>query len=250
MSKSTYKNLVTVPDSSGDSIVSSPNTGVGGDIVANFKAIADVIYPSDSGPVTMDSGSSISLSQPNQALNVGCNFNYDGAKPSYHILNNTGTNTEAYAIETSTNVTYGYKSGAFMKGILINPQQYNGSWNGVTLIDVPYAGAMIVDFQLIAIDTASQLHLRKGYIEIYPQGSNTYVCNAGSFTPASGTDLSTFGTFEVYNGDLVFFVGQSRNYDLTAIQIGLHGTILAGIVTEINSTQQGSTTLPSSYEST
>lgn len=230
MGKSAYKNLVTIPTSSEDTIVSTPNTGVGGDIVANFKAIADVINPEKPANGI-------------QALNVGCNFNYASSSgKSYHILNNTGSyvGASALASSSSSNVAYGLSSGAFMKGVLANPQ----TANTVTLLDVPYAGGMLVEANVLFIDNYSQLHIHKETLYVYPDGIRGD-CNLD------------IGYFDVSNGDLIFSFDSSIASLLTAVQFGLHGTILAGYSYAINAGQSDSTVFEtstssssSSYEST
>lgn len=224
MSKSTYKNLVTVPDSTSDSIVSSPNTGVGGDIVANFKNIADIIHPDN-----------VSATGSSQALNVGCNFNYDSSSgKSFHILNNTASfvYTEALAnsISFSDATGFGINSGAFMKGLLVNPSTESQQ---VKLIDVPYAGGMIVHVDIIAVQS-NTIYCCNGTVTVYPSG-----VTANGFA-------SELGSFSVSNGDLLFVFDSTVQYALSAVQFGLHGTILAGYVSEINSFQSSQGMLGSS----
>lgn len=223
MSKSTYKNLVTVPGSSSDSIVSAPNTGVGGDIVANFKAIADIIHP--------DNVSATGRSQP---LNVGCNFNYDSySGKSFHILNNTAS--PVYAAALANNVSssdatgFGISSGAFMKGLLVNPSDTSS----VKLLDVPYAGGMVVHVDIIAVQNNS-VYCCNGTLTVYPNG-------------VTGDNFAyDLGSFSVSNGDLVFTFNSPVRYSLSAVQFGLHGTILAGYLSEINSYQSSQGYLGSS----
>ena len=136
MAKTTYKNLVTVPDSTTDSIVSAPNSGVGGDLVANFKAIANVIHPSGTTGC--------------QALNVGCNFSAGPANAptgaQYHILNNNGHNISSWVggVFGSGEQTQGMQSGAFIKGVLLDLQNGEFPSGGYKLLDVPYCGGMII----------------------------------------------------------------------------------------------------------
>ena len=230
MAKSTYKNLVTVPGASTDQIVGSPNTGIGGDIVANFKAIADMINPDGNA-------STGSL----QALNVGCNFSYDSSTgKSYHILSNTGSYVPNGAVATPSdsngNIMYGVSSGAFMKGVLINPQDQSTEF---TLLNVPYAGGMLVEANVLAIDTDSNLHIEKGTLTVYP----------GGLTDTFGSSIYEIGEFKVVNGDLIFKLSSIYRSYFNAIQIGLHGTILAGYSYEINSDQSSATFLNFSSDS-
>lgn len=223
MSKSTYKNLVTVPDSTSDSIVSTPNTGVGGDIVANFKKIADIIHPDN-----------VSATGSSQALNVGCNFNYDSSSgKSFHILNNTAspvyTSALANSISFSDATGFGINSGAFMKGLLVNPSVTSQ----VKLLDVPYAGGMVVHVDIIAVQN-NTIYCCNDTVTVYPSG-----ITANGFA-------SELGSFSVSNGDLLFIFNGSVQYALSAVQFGLHGTILAGYVSEINSFQSSQGMLGSS----
>ena len=221
MGKDTYKNLVAVPNSDDIPIVGGVNSGRGGDIVANFKAIADLIYPEspNTNEVSDGSGSYSTVSGDKCALNIGCNFQYinDGSK-SYHILNNTASYTgdDNFWSETSNSGgPFGLQSGAFMKGMLINPSN-----NSVELLDVPHAGGMLVEYNIIASDLDYNMHFRKGTLYVYP----TEITYANS-----SDDAKDIGTFSVSNGDLLFTLAAGMSSRLYAIQIGLHGTILASL---------------------
>lgn len=236
MSKIPYKNLVTIPTSANDPLVDANETVVGGDIVKNFKAIADVIHPESPNFVveyTSGSGSeSTEIRTPgtNCALNVGCNFNHtQGADTSYHILNNTvGNNISHTNLATSGADTtrYGIQSGAFMKGILFNPSD-----SPVTLLDVPYAGGMLVEYNVLALDNYNNIHVKKGTLYIY----------TNSYSDVTTDNVSEIGSFSVSNGDLVFTVYGN----VQVIQIGLHGTILAGLQNNL-ATNNASVAMPSS----
>lgn len=237
MAKTTYKNLVTIPGAATDNIVSSPNTGVGGDIVANFKAIADVINPTGSTGC--------------QALNVGCNFNSGYANAptgaQYHILNNNGhfiqswSPTNAFA---SGEAAQGMQSGAFMKGVLLDMQS-NFPSAGYKLLDVPYYGGMIIDLQILIIDCEAMIHAAHGTIVVYPmgvRGTGTGLVQGNAVVELNPDGDRVFGTFEVSNGDLLF--KSNGIYDAVITQIGMHGTIMVGTLDDINSTQNSSTLMP------
>ena len=237
MAKTTYKNLITVPDSATDNIVSAPNTGVGGDLVANFKAIADVINPSGTTGC--------------QALNVGCNFRAGAANSpagaQYHILNNNGHNISSWVGGAfgSGDLDYGVQSGAFMKGVLLDLQGGEFPSGGYKLLDVPYCGGMIIQMQILIIDCTQQVHAVTGTITVYPMG--IYGTGDGLVQGSGVVNLNpdgdrVFGTFEVSNGDLYF---KTNNiYDAVLIQIGMHGTILVGTFDDINSAQTSSAFMP------
>lgn len=220
MGKSTYNNLITVPTTDDTPIVGGgANSGRGGDIVANFKAIADVIYPESPNTNDVYDGSGYStVSGDKCALNVGCNFQYVYGNKSYHILNNTASYTgdcNLWAEGSNSGGPFGIQSGAFMKGILIDP----GS-GSVALLDVPHAGGMLVEYNIIASDINYQIHFRKGTLYVYPQGI-TYA--------DSNDDAKDIGMFSLSNGDLLFAPAAGMSSKLYAIQIGLHGTILASL---------------------
>lgn len=218
MGKTTYQNIVTVPNSGTDTVKDDVN--IGGDIVTNFKAIADQIHPDGTG-----------------ALAVGCaNSNLEDTYASsesmpgaqgLHIINN---NVLGYAsgdgIESTQNIdtgsgsysvtVHGVGSGAFMKGVLLRCPD-----NSKTLLNVPYAGAMVVHYDIIAFN-GSNLSVETGTLKVFASG-------------IEGDTSTSYGTFNVLNGDLEFYASQAYN----AIQIGLHGTILAGSSYELNSWQSG-----------
>ena len=238
MAKTTYKNLVTIPGAATDSIVSSPNTGVGGDIVANFKKIADIIHP--------DSSSSTGC----QALNVGCNFNGGPVNATtgvqYHILNNNG-HTINSAMAWSGVDEYGLKSGAFMKGVLLDLTSSNTFPSaGYKLIDVPYYGGMIINMQAILVDCYGYVHMCHGTISVY-SATGVYGSGIGLVQGTGKVSINPdgdreFGWFECSNGDLYFkLVGQT---DASYLQIGMHGTIITGQTDNLNSGQTGSQNMP------
>lgn len=229
MSKGPYKNLVTIPSSTSDSIVGSPNTGVGGDIVANFKAIADVIHPEspNSEEISDDYGSYSTTIGDKCALNVGCNFTYSSGGKSYHILNNTadGLMNMNLMDSSSSPTRYGVQSGAFMKGVLMDPSK-----SSVTLMDVPHAGGMLVEYNIIAIDNQPNVHIKKGTLYVYP----------GGIIIGEGADaLTDIGAFSVSNGDLIFSVASGMTSKFSAIQIGLHGTVLSGLSYSLGNNASG-----------
>lgn len=238
MAKTSYKNLVTVPDAATDNIVSSPNTGVGGDIVANFKAIANVINPTGSTGC--------------QALNVGCNFSAGYANAptgaQYHILNNTGHAISSWlptmAFGSDDQTPNGMQSGAFMKGVLLDMNS-NFPTAGYKLIDVPYYGGMIVNLQILIIDCEGYIHAAHGTIVVYPQGvhgTGTGLVQGSEVVHLNPDGDRSFGTFEVLNGDLIF--KSAGIYDGVIMQIGMHGTILTGSFDDVNSAQASSTMMP------
>lgn len=111
-----------------------------------------------------------------------------------------------------------------MKGLL-----FLGIYGSVskTLLQVPYAGAMVVHYDLIGFDTYSTLQAETGTLKIFPSGISGDVSVGG------------IGSFSVSNGSLRF---TSTSY-WPAVQIGLHGTILAGTNYELNSWQSGNESL-------
>lgn len=238
MAKSTYKNLVTVPDSATDNIVSSPNTGVGGDIVANFKKIADIINPSGTSGC--------------QALNVGCNFSAGYANAptgaQYHILNNNGHTLSTWAptmaFGSGEQAQNGMQSGAFMKGVLLDMQS-NFPSAGYKLLDVPYYGGMIIDMQILIMDCEAMIHAAHGTIVVYPmgvRGTGTGLVQGNAVVELNPDGDRVFGTFEVSNGDLIF--KSAGIFDAVITQIGMHGTILVGTFDDINSVQNSSALMP------
>ncbi len=218
MGKTTYQNIINIPGSGTDMV--KDNVNIGGDIVTNFKSIADQIHPDGTG-----------------ALAVGCaNSNLEDTYASsesmpgaqgLHIINN---NIMGYASEDalastqyvdtgsgSYSVTvYGVGSGAFMKGILLRCP-----YSTKTLLNVPYAGAMVVHYDIIAFN-GSSLSVETGTLKVFATG-------------IEGDTSTSYGTFNVSNGDLEFYASQAWD----AIQIGLRGTILAGSSYELNSWQSG-----------
>ena len=246
--------MVTIPGASTDNIVSSPNTGVGGDIVANFKAIADVINPE---------GTTAGC----QALNVGCNFNAGLANTPqgvlYHILNNNAHGVEGseippsgsdYAFPGSGDTPNGMQSGAFMKGVLFDAS-FGFPSSGYKLFDVPYYGCIIINMQIIIVDSNSYLHPITGTIYVYPQAVDLLTIG-GSDVNGTGMRKSYYGqvyiepdedfrqllTLSVSNGDLI--IQSSGENDVRVVQIGMHGTVLTGVTDEINSGQAGHNVMP------
>ena len=218
MSKTTYQNFLTVPGSTSDTI--SDGLTIGGDIVANFMAIADQIHPDGVGGLVVG-GENRNLEE------IYASSEYAHGAQGLHIINNNilgsassdGLESTEYVDDGSGSYSVyvqGVGSGAFMKGLLLRyPSGYK------TLINVPYAGAMIVHYDLIAFD-GSNLSTKSGTIQIFATG-------------LEGDHSTDFGEFSVSNGDLLFNPSNSWN----ALQIGLHGTILSGASCELNSWQSG-----------
>lgn len=224
MSKTTYQNFLTVPGSTSDTISDGQN--VGGDIVTNFMKIADAVHPDGIGGLVVGGEN-----QDLESIYSGSSSAH-GAQ-GLHILNNNvlgyasggGLESSSYVDDGSSSWSVymqGVGSGAFMKGVLLRyPSESK------TLINVPYAGAMIVHYDLIGFD-GSRLSVKSGTVNVFATG-------------IEGDYSTDFGEFTVANGDLLFNASNSWN----ALQIGLHGTILSGASYELNSWQSGNEYLDS-----
>lgn len=228
MTKSTYQNIVTVPGSSTDTVNDGQN--IGGDIVTNFKSLADKIHPDGTGALAVGATHS-------NLEDIYASSEYHAEAQGLHIINNNilgyangdALDSTSYVDDGSSLYsvqTAGVGSGAFSKGILL--RQIYGSRR---LIAVPYAGAMVAHYDIIAFD-GSLLSVTTGTVKVFPTG-------------VEGDYITDFGEFSVSDGDLYFCT--SSTY--TAVQIGLHGTILAGASYELNSWQSGNESLGSGYSS-
>lgn len=199
MSKTTYQNLITVPTAGTDTI--SDGSTIGGDIVANFKLLADQIHPDGVCGAVAAAGGPTVFEGSTTLTDIG-----------KYVVNNTviGTITGSSPVESyesSGGITAGQGSGAFMKGTLII-QCYSDAYK---LIDVPYVGGMIIRYDILASEN-SALYTETGSMQVFDCGID------------GGSKETPLGSFTVENGDLVF----TPSAAFTCLQIGLHGTILCG----------------------
>lgn len=229
MSKSTYQNFITVPGSTSDTIADG---NVGGDIVTNFKKLADKIHPDATmNAINVAGGDMIPASFDSVSFPEG------GYPAGTRIINN---NLQGFASDggiddgsgSSGTSPIGGGSGAFMKGILLTATDADNQYK---LIDVPYAGGMIIRYDILAgSGYASTLYTETGQMQVFDDGID-----------GASTKSTTLGTFSVVNGDLYF---QPTSY-FTIMQIGLHGTILCGYSMMLVSGQNGSIAYGSSESS-
>lgn len=110
-----------------------------------------------------------------------------------------------------------------MKGILLTGTSTSSEYR---LIDVPYAGGMIIRYDILAgSGNGTPLYTETGEMQVFDYGID-----------GNATKSTTLGTFSVVDGDLYF---KSIDY-FPIMQIGLHGTILCGYSTMLVSGQYGS----------
>lgn len=202
MAKSTYQNLITIPTSGTDTV--SDGSTIGGDIVANMKKLADQIHPDG------EYCAAVMIAGGQNVFNDSTNLNpLESGK--YVVNNNIVGNVTGYgpaeSVDSSGSYVAGQGSGAFMKGVLI----LNTSEN-VMLLDVPYAGGIIVRYDLLASDG----------ITIYTDSGTMCVFDIG--IDGSSEKVTSLGTFTVNSGDLYF----TPVTNFGCLQVGLHGTILSG----------------------
>lgn len=219
MSKSTYQNMVTVPGSTSDTIADG---NVGGDIVTNFKALADKIHPDNTmNAINVAGGDML----PNEFDSAS--FPEGGYPVGTRLINNNIQGSGATGgIEDQTSsggLPVAGGSGAFMKGVLLVSTRTD---NDYKLINVPYAGGMIVRYDILAgSGYGSVLYTDTGEMQVFDEGID-----------GAPTKSTTLGTFSVQNGDLYF---RPTAY-FSIMQLGLHGTILCGYSTMLVSGQTGS----------
>ncbi|MDO4571585.1 MAG: hypothetical protein Q4D38_14465 [Planctomycetia bacterium] len=193
MAKTTYNNLVTVPDAATDTI--SDGVTVGGDIVANFKKIANVIYSDGVGGV--------------QVAGAPCH-----SMAERHIVNNNCPvlmNLPFSEQSLSDYSTYGIGSGAIVKGMLTR-LPYGSDF---LVLEVPYAGAMILHYDIIIYHGSNynKFYTYTGTLTLLPEAL------------VGDTSVQNVGLWLVENGSLRF-AGTSSLLENCPIQFGLHGTAM------------------------
>lgn len=136
MSKSTYQNIVIIPGSSSDLI--SDGSTIGGDIVANFKAIADIVSKSststDSGVIV---GYDAGTASGSQAIVAGGNNNSSSSNYCAVLGGSSNTSSGSYSciLGGRGNNCYGSSCGSIGTGYSYVYGSYNvaaGAYN-VTL---------------------------------------------------------------------------------------------------------------------
>lgn len=217
MSKSTYQNIVTVPGSTSDTIADG---NIGGDIVTNFKALADKIHPDN----TMNA---INVAGGDMIPNSFDSMSGDGYPVGTRLINNNiqGSGATGGIEDQSGSGEFPVAggSGAFMKGILLTDTSTGTNYK---LINVPYAGGMIVRYDILAgSGYGSVLYTDTGEMQVFDEGID-----------GAPTKNTTLGAFSVQDGDLYF----RPTSHFAIMQIGLHGTILCGYSTMLVSGQNSS----------
>ncbi|MDO4627828.1 MAG: hypothetical protein Q4C70_01460 [Planctomycetia bacterium] len=227
MSKTTYKNTLTIPNSSSDEVANGST--VGGDIVVNFKALADIVHKSSS---SSSSGVVLGTSTANTASGT-----YSASVGGY---NNSAYGIYSVTIGGCSN--YNYKTGAVMTGYyaynnyidygFISNQDSNyvnigglTFTKGVTIgsnstytMTIPTGGSMILKVQ-----------------EMVPS-LNNFSSYELFITPTVGPYLSRYNTSG--NGDYCYYIDfyyldgtlEIRNRSSYPAQFGLFGTICGQVL--------------------
>lgn len=220
MAKSTYAGYLTVPGDAGDPIVGSPNTGVGGDIVANFKAIGDVVQKKNSsGGVTIgykDASNSVSgascciVSSASQAY--GSKTVILGSDSAQSYISNS--------VNTMKNSDSSYVQGiAGWKGI--SGGSYPGSSYSTTDlgIEVNSTGYAVLDVEAIFVDTNYNRSAKK-YRVVVDYSSYPSVI---SVSLLQGTDSFASSRFSVSNGSIYL---ENPDYQYSYFVLNIHYTML------------------------
>lgn len=208
MSKSTYLNTVTVPNS-GTDVISDGST-VGGDIVKNFKALASICHRSSSGVgVIVGVEPSASASQTASAV-VGGFGNQADAPYSVAIGGKNCTVGTIGAMATNTDMDNQLVGGySFVKSVTV-PGGSGTSEAGI-LAMIPSGGAAVLNLQFIA---ASSGTIQTCTMMIQP-GDSGYVY------PDYWDSNYIAGDFYLNNNNLYF-----QNYHSSPVQVGIFGTII------------------------
>lgn len=231
MAKSTYQNLITIPTSGTDTI--SDGSTVGGDIVSNFKKIADNIHPDGSTDVEV---AGVLVAGGVNVFDENADDYSMNDSPRRYVSNNdfigmvwiADVSNLVSHDSVDSKKTVGAGSGAFMKGVLIA----DNSQTEHVLIPMPYAGGMIIHYDLLAPDGGT-IYTETGTMQAFDDGIDSM-----------SEKVTTLGTFRISNGSLVFKPKSGVN----VIQIGLHGTILCGS-SQLTYSQNGSCEYSDDYSS-
>lgn len=234
MSKTTYAGYLTVPGSASDPIVGSPNTDVGGDIVANFKAIGDVIQKKNSsGGVTIGDKSA-----SNNVSGASCCI---VSSTSHALGSNTvilgSDSAQSYtsnSVNTMKNADSSYVQGiAGWKGI--SGGSYPGSSYSSTAlgIEVNSTGYAVLDVEAIFVDTNYNRSAKKYRVVVdysnYP--------SVLSVTLLQGTDAYASSRFSVSNGSIYL---ENPDYQYSYFVLNIHYTMLTYAYTYSSGSYSGS----------
>ncbi|MDO4424160.1 MAG: hypothetical protein Q4D17_00110, partial [Planctomycetia bacterium] len=236
MSKYLYNNTVTVPNSGTDTI--SDGSTVGGDIVSNFKAIADIVHNSDSGVNVGGwgnaAGGSYSITVGgsynqvggggNSAVIVGGDNNSNNGNCSAILAGyyncNSGSNSAVigqYCTNSQNgclavnNDAYGLQIGgvSIFKSLSVPANQTYESWDVNRIAQIPSGGMGIFHLDILNPSAGT---IESTTLKVYPSSYGTLVPESSTTTGISfyfsGTDLY------VYNS----------NSD--PVQVGIRGTIV------------------------
>lgn len=229
--KETYKNSLVIPNSESDTI--SDGVNIGGDIVGNFKKIADNIHPDGSAGVEV---AGVLVAGGVNVFDETADDYSMNDSPRRYVANNdfigkvwiADANSLVSHDSSVSKKTVGAGSGAFMKGVLIS----DDSQMEHVLIPMPYAGGMIVHYDLLAPNNGT-IYTETGTMQAFDDGIDLM-----------SEKVTTLGTFRISNGSLVF----QPKYGVNVIQIGLHGTILCG-GSQLTFSQNGSCEYSDDYAS-
>ena len=202
MSKSYYAGYLSVPSATTDPIVGSPNTGVGGDIVANFKAIGDIIGKSSKSY-------------------TGCSVASTGCQANGTYTTVLGSQNLATAIPHSINTIRNgdyYVSGVTgLKG-MSNGQVSSSFYSEGTGIEIYTTGYAIFDIEAIYVD---QSHNRSNaHYRVVVDYSN-YPATVTT-TLLHGTDASVSSRFSVSNSQLYINNPDGKMYFV----LNIHYTVM------------------------
>ena len=181
MSKSTYAGYLTVPGATTDPIVGSPNTSTGGDIVANFKAIGDIIQKS---------------SKNSTGGTVGCD-SWTYASGTRTIL--LGSSFASTSIPNSVNTMYNSNT-SYITGVTgwrgLSNGWTGGSYTSESIFPVDSTGYAILEVDAIFVDSSS-VRSNARYRLVVDYSSYPSVL---SVTLLQGTDTYAQTRFSVSNG--------------------------------------------------
>ena len=227
MAKTTYAGYLTVPGAATDPIVGSPNTGIGGDIVANFKAIGDVIQKKD----------------VYGGVNVGSTYSYynyisqGGACVSCQNSTAGGFRTVMLgALCASSNVNYSVNTmenqGSYVVGVTGWKGLSNGNvgygYSSQSLgIEIPSTGYAILEVDAIFIDSLG-VRSNARYRVVVDYSSYPEVL---STTLLQGTDAYASSRFSVSNGTIYLENPDSK----THFVMNIHYTLLQSATTSFSS---------------